>query len=287
MPRPPAQATTLLVCVLAIVGCVKVHTAGKLPLAMAQMSPNSVGLELVFTRFAFGDDQLNGALWAEIDEQQIPVETRRRLADNGFRVGLVGGRLPASLERLLQSSQAEQPAGELLNFELANEPVIRGRIVQSPAGVPKRIIVSGEQRQHEQLAVLFRDAGGAVTGRTYALARGVLVAKTHPQSDGRVRLELVPEVEHGAPQRRFIPRDGYARFEFGPAADVFDHLRLETTLAPGQTLVVGTFPDRPATLGYQYFTEQESGPLKQKLLLIRLARTQHDELTPVPSTPEP
>ena len=64
MPRPPAQATILWFCALAALGCAKVHTAGKLPLAMAQMSPNSVGLELVFTRFAFGDDQLNGALWA-------------------------------------------------------------------------------------------------------------------------------------------------------------------------------------------------------------------------------
>ncbi len=50
-------------------------------------------------------------------------------------------------------------------------------------------------------------------------------------------------------------------------------------------LVLSSLSNRPGSLGHHFFTEkQNEGRLEQKLLIIRLAQTQHDGLF---NPPEP
>ena len=49
------------------------------------------------------------------------------------------------------------------------------------------------------------------------------------------------------------------------------------TLPPGAMLVLGSLSSRPGSLGHHFFTEND-GRLEQKLLVVRLAQTQHDDL---------
>jgi hypothetical protein len=113
---------------------------------------------------------------------------------------------------------------------------------------------------------------------------GLLLARAFPEGDGRVRLEVLPEIEHGDPQRRFEPGDGMMRVEFGPARERFDTLRLEAVLSPGQTLLLTCVADRPGTLGHHFFTENASDRVVQKLVLVRLAAANYDDLFS-PDTP--
>ena len=48
-------------------------------------------------------------------------------------------------------------------------------------------------------------------------------------------------------------------------------------------LIVSSLPNRPGSVGHYFFTENEAR-LEQKLLIVRLAQTQHDGLF---SPPEP
>ena len=57
----------------------------------------------------------------------------------------------------------------------------------------------------------------------------------------------------------------------------FDELAISATLSPGSMLLLSGLPHCPGRLGYHFFTEQ-GGHLEQKLLLIRLAQTQHDDV---------
>ena len=47
-------------------------------------------------------------------------------------------------------------------------------------------------------------------------------------------------------------------------------------------LVLSCLPDRPGSLGHYFFTEGEDNRLKQKVLVLRLCQTQHNDLTPPP-----
>ena len=96
------ELIALLAAVTTICGCTPTLSKGKLSLAPAQMSPDSVGLELFFVRCPFGDPDVNTKLWQEIDEQHLPADLRERLARNGFRAGVVSGQIPVELSKLLE-----------------------------------------------------------------------------------------------------------------------------------------------------------------------------------------
>ena len=64
----------------------------------------------------------------------------------------------------------------------------------------------------------------------------------------------------------------------GRSREVFDRLAAQATLAPGEMLVFSSLPEREGSLGHYFFTEEHSGQLEQKLLVIRLSQTQHDDL---------
>jgi len=58
---------------------------------------------------------------------------------------------------------------------------------------------------------------------------------------------------------------------------VFEDLAVSATLSPGGILVMSCLSNRSGSLGHHLFTEN-NGRLEQKLLVLRLAQTQHDDL---------
>ena len=263
--------------VVAAVGCSPIRPQGKSPLAPARMSPDSVALDIFFVRFPFGKEEINGPLWDEIDEQHFPPEVRRRLLENGFRVGVVAGQLPMGLSQLLELKDKPAPDGRPQETNLADleaEPRVVRRYLQLRANQRSEIIAS---EIYEQLPVLTCESGD-VCGQTYPKAQGVLIVKTRPERDGRVRLELVPELQYGDVKQRYAGNHGAVRLETGRSRRDFDNLALAANLAPGDTLVLGSLPNRTGSLGHHFFTHESTGKLEQKLLVIRLGQTQHDEL---------
>lgn len=268
----------LLLAVLAIAGCGTTLPMqhGKSPLMPTQMSPDSIVLDMFFVRIPFGDPGVNEKLWKEIDEQQFAPELRERLARNGFRVGLVSGHIPVELSKLLELSDKPTPSADMEGAKvdaLEVEPRVVRRHLQLRAGKRGEIVVSGI---YPQLPMLLSDAGH-VSGQTYNDAQGVFSLKSFPNADGRVRLELVPEVQHGQPQQKWVPGQGMLRLEAGRPKREFDDMAMNAHLTPGAMLVLSSLPNRPGSLGHYFFTENDSR-LEQKLLLVRLSQTQPDVL---------
>ena len=278
MPSWSGRTVLLLPVLLALApaGCTNPAVEGSSPLAPAQMSPDSCVLEISFVRFPFGDPEVNDQLWREIDEQHFPADVRRRLARNGFRLGLLHGQVPDTLAELLELEDTPQPptaANEVDVAALASaSPPVR-RHLQIRAGGRKEIIASG---LYDELPVLIAEPG-RLGGQTYRQAQALLAVKTYPQADGQVRVELVPELHHGEPRQRWVGQQGMWRLEAGKARRVFEEMGFSATLAPGSMLVLSSLPSRPGSLGHHFFTE-DTGQLEQKLLLLRLAQTQHDGL---------
>ena len=266
----------VLLAVLAMAGCNTPLRQGKSPLAPAQMSPDSVVLDMFFVRFPFGDEAANEKLWEQIDEQSFAPELRQRLARNGFRVGLVTGQVPVELSQLMQLSDKPVPddqAEDAIIEDLEAEPRVVRRHLQLRAGQRGEIIASGV---YEQLPVLMCELG-QLCGQTYNQAQGIFAVKSSPQSDGRVRLELTPELHHDQPRQRWVGGRGMLRLDTGRPREVYDKMTLTSDMAGGTMLVLGSLSNRPGSLGHHFFTEND-GSLEQKLLIVRLTQTQHDGL---------
>lgn len=278
MPSSSGRIVPLLpaVFILALAGCAAPAMEGGSPLRRAQMSPDSCVLEVFFVRFPFGDPEVNDRLWREVDEQQFPVGLRRRLARNGFRIGLLGGQVPVTLARLLELKDKAPPPGtpsQVNVAELDSDPRVVGWHLQVRSDRRKEIVTSAV---HDRLTVLLSEPG-QLTGQTYSQAQAVLGLRTRPLGDGRVRLELVPELHHGDVRRRYVGQQGMLRLEAGKPRRVFEEMAFSATLAPGDMLLLSSLPNRPGSLGHHFLTE-EDGQLEQKLLVLRLSQTQHDDL---------
>jgi hypothetical protein len=237
----------------------------------ARMSPDSVALEITFVRLPTDATEFDAAFWCEVDEQSLSADLRRRYAANGLRCGLLGSQLPAPLRRLVDAATEGNTSGETL--APLDESGVQQRTLHSRAGKRGEIVASGTQ---DKMVLLTQDEGRA-RGKTYSQAQGMFAVKTFPQGDGRVKIELTPELHYGQARTKYVPgQEGAFQLETSREQEVFERLRLEEMLAPGQTLVLASQGD--IGLGGQFFTEKVSGGVQRKLLLVRVAQTQLDDL---------
>jgi hypothetical protein len=251
-----------------------------------------VALELFFVRLPSDKAALADALWSAVDEQVVDLGVRRHLAANGFIVGRVGGQLPTAITDLLQitSDAPIQPLDEPPVIVPTKAPLVHRKLIDVfQTETPNRLIVTGERERLAKMVVLYRDEadGGVVRGQTFKNARGSLLTKVFPQADGRIQLDIVPEIEHGDPQRQIEPAEGGNwKWQLGQPHETFDDLRLSATLVPGEILVFGSRGDRPGSLAEQFFTEREADVLQQIVVLIRVTQAKADDLFQEPERRE-
>ena len=275
---PPAVVLLLVLCQA---GCrpIMPDVKGQSPLKPAALSQDSVVLDIFFIRFPFGEATVNDELWDEIDEQHFSPECRRRLLENGFRVGRIGGRIPVELSRLLELGEKPAPTGQpkqLVLEDIGRGPRVNRRHLQIQPRQRSEIIASGI---YDELPLITKDVWGQISGKFFKQAQAILALRAELQSDGRVSLCITPEVHHGQPRKRWISgSQGVLQLDSGRAREVFYSLAAEATLAPGEMFVVSSLPNRSGSLGHYFFTETKFGKLQQKLLVIRLSQTQHDDL---------
>lgn len=260
--------------ILAMPGCGKPLMRQHSPLAPAVMSPDSVALEVFFLRCE--DDSLDAgqSLWQEIDEQHFSAELRQRLAENGFRVGLVAGPLPSPLARLMELEGKPTPTNGLSQTglsDLQTKPRVVRRDMQLRAGRPGEITASSLI----PLLPVLECRRGEISGQSYHDAQAVLAVRSWPEPDGRVRVDLVPEIQYGQPRRQWVAGQGMLVLETGRPKRTFDDLAIQARLSPGGMLVLTCLADRPGSLGHHFFTEAGDSACR-KILVIRLGQTQHE-----------
>jgi hypothetical protein len=263
-------------CALAlVVGCSQWQTLPEEPsqLPPARMSPDSVVLELAFVRLRASDVRAYDQIWSEADELHFSPELRRELAANGLRVGILGQQLPTELRSALDAAAGEQEE-RAEDTDTSDTQTSRGqRRLACRTGRRAKIVVS---KLHPTLAFLTQ-ADGAVSGSVLENAQCLLALKTYPQGDGRVRLDITPEIEHGDLKNKWSQQDGSLMQRIGRDRVVLDRLRTVATMSAGQVLVLSTTPDVKG-LGEHFYSETAAGRVERTLVLIRVAQTQWDDL---------
>ncbi len=269
-----AQSVSLLLAA-ALGGCAELPKPKGLELKPPKMAADSVVLEVFLVRLPPEEEVTPAEIWAEIDELSLPADLRQRLGARGFRAGLTAGRIPVELERLLQLAEnlpTQSNDTALMDFQ--SESKVSRRILQMRSGRRGEIMAS---RIYERLS-LFDRAGEQVNGQTYQQAQCCFAVSGVPQPDGRVRLELQSEVQHGAPHGQITPGDLTFVIETRRERVSLDELKIEVDLKPGQLLVLGSTESSDGSLGHYFFSEEIAGGEARRLVLVRLAQSQHEGL---------
>jgi hypothetical protein len=241
----------------------------------AQASPDSVTMEIIWARFPESDPQLNADVWTEIDETRIAPAVRRELANNGFRVGVIGGSLPDAIARAL--NHGDDPAGAAGAANIAStvglsaDPIVHGRVQQLHRNQRSEILASDV---HESMPLLLNRANTPLSGRNYQQAQAIYALRVDAQPDRSVLVELTPELHHGATKNRWTRGDdGNGIPRLAPLRDreVFNSMRMSAKLSPGEMLLLMGLPESGSRLGQYFHTVDSTEGRQQKLILIRLA----------------
>jgi hypothetical protein len=230
------------------------------------IGPDGVVLDVVLLERPVGDRYLNGALWGSADEHAVPVEQKALLEDNGFRVGRLVGATPRELQKLLTSKRycvtswrQLLPAGKSLTLTVGRPvPEVRYQLGQEPEVVLEK-------------------------------AQSFLVVVPTLTADGRTRLQFTPQIRHGDTQAEYeVPpdRSDYV-LTYRQPQKTYPSLGWEVTLAPNEYVLIGAALDRPQSLGYQCFIQEDDESAGQRLLAIRTTRSAaevRDE--PAPAAPD-
>lgn len=235
------------------------------------MSPDTVVLEVATVYFSGADR--SEEWWNSVDEQGIPLDVRQRLLDNGFRCGVIRGVLP---EEVREQLEAQREATREVDPE--NSPTLSmtgEQRLQSRAGKRSKILIS---EFLPTMAVLVPQ-GERLTGQTLTDAQCIFSLKSFPRGDGRADIEITPEIEHGVSKQKWVGQahEGTFRIDANRERLILETLRVRSTLAPGQILVVSSTPECKG-VGRQFCRTNGNGPPERRTVLIRLAQTQVDDL---------
>jgi hypothetical protein len=218
------------------------------------LRPDVVQLDVALLERPVGDEFLNRDLWNFTDEQMIALERRPIVDENGFRVGLIVGMPPGAFQDLLASERS--------CINPRRRIVASGKATTQALGAP---VAQAQFRVYH---------GGTPLEVRLDGAEFVLDVAPFLTEDGRTRLHFTPRVQYGEVTRDIRPapdRSGFT-MEMEKPSKTFPELAWEVTLAPHEFLVVGTRLDRPESLGFQAFIQEDASPPVQRLLVLRTAR---------------
>jgi hypothetical protein len=217
-----------------------------------------VQIDIALLEQSLGDRYVNEDLWPLVDEQFVPLDRKRLLTENGFRVGLVSGITPDGLQAMLTSARSNPNPREKRMRAGNTSSVELGPIVERC-----RFAINQEKGK---------------TATVVELKQALCTLEVCPSlaEDGRTRLRFVPRIVHeGSAGLQGITAgtiNWLARQQ--RPVETFDQLTWDVSLAPNEYVVIGGRYDRPGTLGYSCFARAEEVNPVQRLLAIRVTRVQ-------------
>lgn len=279
--KPCVQSAVLWLIAPWLVGCnlmfsVPMPAGPESLLTKLETSPESVTLEIFQLRVPTKDPQWNDQLWQAVDEQRLEVDVRHELIRNGFRAGVLTGAIPEGLaNRLNLQSELPEVSPERVITQQSADPQVVGRVLQlnrhESAIIQASDLVS-------QLHVLVSDENG-VGGRTYEQVEAVYSMRAEATAGQRVLLRLTPELRHGELKNRYAGSDqGIFLVTPSRERESYDQLKITTTLAAGELLVLSCLPDAAGSLGHAFHTQKRRGPTDYKLILVRLVEVPGSEI---------
>jgi hypothetical protein len=253
-----------------------------------RMTNDSVALEIGLVQLDDSQVELFEQFWKQLDHQKIDVTVRKRLDQNGLRVGSMPSHPSAAFLELIQPRPGELESLDLVEQQMLQqgllEPksrmIIHQRIVNRRSDTYK--VATSESHPHYEWRVRRSNQDSFGSGET---VQAIMEINTSPHSDGTANIRLTPRINYGPVQALIgVGERGFA-YDSGQAGQSFSDLAMEVVLRAGETIVLAPTPDR-SDLGHLFFesirppldpTRTESH-LTHRFLLVRLVQTQLDDL---------
>lgn len=260
-----ARFVALLLALAASAGCMRDHARlvdggnwTRLKPKLPDATPDIVELHYIFLERPLGDPLLNTDIWAEADEQAIPLDQKALLEENGIRMARLGANLSTKMLALLRENPSTGRRHQAHSGSLAK--------IQTTEIIPRLEI--------------FTLVAGQTRGESIEQAQGYFYLTPTIGTGARIRLTVVPEVEHGEQKNRRTPAPDLSGWILRSERDArgYDELKADLDLTSGEYLLLGCYPERNGTLGHRFLTSGEGTSQRQTVVLVRAIRPSREEL---------
>lgn len=258
MPRA-AWACVLCAMVMGL-GCEKYFTSTDQPIrpnvvrSMAPALPaDSLIVDSILLERPLGDAFLDREIWTAASPVSTP-EIRSLLEENGLRVGILSGILPAKFQEILETKADVVAPPNMMTFNNRKEAVI-------PTAGPF------EECKFDLLA----DLAGKPETISLKQARCGILVRPQVMEEGRVKVWCEPRIQHGDSVLRYRPsEDGtqFTKFEEIPT-EKYPALGFEVILKADECLIIGSISEQQGTVGTTLFDVEANGNPRQRLVVIR------------------
>lgn len=239
-----------------------------------QMSPDAVAVDTVFVRLNEQQSEALPNAWASVNEQAIDIQVRRMLDRNGIRAGVIMGELPHVVQSWVSDSDKRIRTELQEQASIAADVSSHVQRLVCKAGRRKELVVRGAKEG--QIVIIHND--GVIKGKTYDQPALLFDLRMFPNRDGTANIRLSPEIQFGPLKSTFVSQEGAWRRESRRSADTWAEATVESKLSPGQLLMV-TGTEEPKGIGESFFWTETADQKKERIvLLIRLSRTQLNDL---------
>ncbi len=259
------RGRSLLLLVVFLAGCFTPDIASRgvmdrLRAVGGPVGPDVVILDVAEIEQPPDDEYIDRELWTVLDEQVVGLEHKAAMDENGIRAGVAGGLPPGKLQALLITDRSCPDPHRITTRN--------GTAKLLPLG-PVRDEAAFELKLNSEASTV------KLTSAQFGLT--ITPGRT---DDGRVRLTLLPQVQHGGRTLRLQPLDGDGWSLGGAkAVEKYSGLSFDVTLSPQDYLVIGTRYGQASTLGHGMFVVPIGAKVVQRLLVIR-ARPQGESSLP-------
>jgi hypothetical protein len=190
--------------------------------------------------------------------------------DHGLRIGIQGVSLSPTLSKLIDTA-ATAPT-EAVAAELQKDPLVGKKYHQLMPGM--QVFLTPYPDSIPEMP-LFWFEGGQFCGKTFKDAQGLIGLVATPLKNGQVQFEITPEIVHGTTVTKYRFQGGALFPEVAKPKHIFYNLSVSLDLLPGQWIVIGPVSEHCSGIGRCFFT-RDRGETEQKVVLLRLAKSQRD-----------
>lgn len=248
-----------------LVGCSFVDTESDVLTRKSLLNPiqpgmNAVQLDIIYVERDVDDPLLASLVWNEVDMVgTVDLETRSKLRESGFRLGMVGLTPPRSLQRLLGIQHDLTDAASTSRHQ-----GMVGRSLYLRSGGETEILTS---RVRPEITITLP---GETEPTKLFSARSVLRTELERLQDGWVKLHITPEIHHGSSLLR--PVAGVSQWELKGQQKIisFRDLKFSVTLNIGEMLLVSTESPLPDNIANQFFVDRDEQRPQRRMVVIRL-----------------
>ncbi len=243
----------LLVLLLAVINIGCLHRS-EISLNPWKWSQQDLGKDAIYMQYIIvdrplGDPTMDQLIWNELDEMVVPTEQRPAMEENGFRIGLISGNVPSTVQDLIAAPH--HPKGRRFRNLIANQ----WRSIDIGDPIP-----SG--------SVIVKKPGEAQSQTMIALEKAQCSLSLRPKTkeNGQIQLEIVPELQHE--EKKNWLNVGTNHLFRDRNIEKLNQLAWKVTLSRGDYLVIGTYASEKSSLGNTFFVKENELESHQQLIIL-------------------